>query len=141
MKEIIIKIDGTQNFGNEDSNKIELTTTGTIETYDDKKIITYEESELTGMQGTTTKVIVNDNGTVELSRKGTTNSQLVFEEGKKNISYYDTEAGAFSIAVFASYVETNVEEDYGELEIEYVLEVDGTPVGQNEIRLTFETKF
>lgn len=140
MKEIIIKIEGTQNFGSSDSEKMELTTDGTIEKIENQTIITYEESELTGMEGTTTKIIINDNGIVELSRKGTTNSELVFEEGKKNISYYDTEAGAFSISVFASYVEANVEEEFGELEIEYVLEVDGRPIGQNEIRLTFETK-
>jgi len=136
-EEIMIKIEGSQNFNGSEENKVELTTKGMLEQIEDGVTIIYEESELTGMKGTTTKITVNKNGIITLHRSGTTNSCLVFEEGKKNISYYDTEAGAFSIAVFANYLEADINENGGSIEIDYALEVDGNIIGQNEISVTF----
>jgi len=136
-EEIIIKIEGSQNFNGSEENQVELTTKGTIEQIENGVEITYEESELTGMKGTTTQIRVNKNGVITLNRTGTTNSCLVFEEGKKNLSYYDTEAGAFSIAVFANYLEADINEFGGMIQIDYVLEVDGSMIGQNEISISF----
>lgn len=137
MEEIMIKIEGSQNFNSSEENKVELTTKGTIEKIENGVSISYEESELTGMKGTTTQIVVNKNGIITLNRSGTVNSCLVFEESKKNISYYDTEAGAFSISVFANYLEAEINENGGSIEIDYILEVDGNLVGQNEISVTF----
>jgi len=138
MEEIMIKIEGSQNFNGEEENKVELTTKGIIEQIENGVSITYEESELTGMQGTTTRIEVNKNGVITLNRSGTTNSCLVFEEGKKNLSYYDTDVGAFSISVYANYLEADINEDGGSIEIDYVLEVNGNFAGQNEISITFD---
>ena len=54
------------------------------------------------------------------------------------ISYYDTEAGAFSIGVFANYLEADINQDGGNIEIDYALEIDGNVIGQNEIAISFE---
>ena len=137
MEKIMINIDGTQNFGNGDSNNVELTTGGELHVLPDSYTLKYEESELTGMEGTTTEITVNNNGVVSLSRKGTVNSHLVFEEGKRHLSYYDTKDGAFSIGVFASYVDTILEQNYGEISITYAMDVDDKPIGENEIRVRF----
>lgn len=137
MNEIMIKIKGSQNFNGNEENDVELTTKGVIEKVENGVAIIYEESELTGMQGTTTKIVVDKKGVITLYRSGTVNSCLVFEEGKKNISYYDTEAGAFSIAVFANYLEADINENGGIIEIDYVLEADGSIIGQNEISVSF----
>ena len=138
MEPILIKISGSQNFnGEEQENNIELTSEGFIEHTKNGVEITYEESELTGMQGTTTKITVDRDGIITLNRSGTTNSCLVFEEGKKNLSYYDTDSGAFSVSVYANYLEADINESGGSIEIDYTLEVDGGMVGQNEISISF----
>ena len=137
MEKIMISIDGTQNFGNGDTNNVELTTVGELNVLEDSYTLKYEESELTGMEGTTTVITVDKNGIVSLSREGTVNSHLVFEEGKRHLSYYDTNDGAFSIGVFASYVDTVLEENYGEISITYAMDVDEKPIGENEIRVRF----
>ena len=137
MKKIMINIDGTQNFGNGDTNSVELTTEGELSVSSDSYTLKYEESELTGMAGTTTEITVDDNGIVNLVRSGTVNSNLVFEEGKRHLSYYDTNEGAFSIGVFASYVDTVLERNYGEISITYAMDVDDKPIGENEIRVRF----
>lgn len=137
MEKIMISIDGTQNFGDGESNNVELTTAGELNVNSDSYTLKYEESELTGMEGTTTEITVNDDGIVSLTRKGTVNSHLVFEEGKRHLSYYDTSDGAFSIGVFASYVDTILEQNYGEISITYAMDVDDKPIGENEIRVRF----
>ena len=137
MEKIMISIDGTQNFGNGDTNNVELTTVGELNVLKDSYTLKYEESELTGMEGTTTEITVNNDGIVSLTRKGTVNSHLVFEEGKRHLSYYDTTDGAFSIGVFASYVDTVLEQNYGEISITYAMDVDDKPIGENEIRVRF----
>lgn len=138
MEKVMINIDGTQNFGNGDTNNIELTTEGSLELKDNTYTLQYNESELTGMAGTITQISVDNDGVVSLSRKGTVNSQLVFEEGKRHLSYYDTKDGAFSIGVFASYVDTTLEMHYGEISITYAMDVDDKPMGENEIRIRFK---
>lgn len=138
MEKIMINIDGTQNFGNGDTNNVELTTEGELIVSENSYTLKYKESELTGMEGTTTEITVDDNGIVNLVRSGTVNSNLVFEEGKRHLSYYDTADGAFSIGVFASYVDTVLEQHYGEISITYAMDVDDKPIGENEIRVRFK---
>lgn len=138
MEKIMINIDGTQNFGNGDTNSIELTTEGELSVTADSYTLKYNESELTGMAGTVTEITVQDDGIVNLVRSGTVNSNLVFEEGKRHLSYYDTADGAFSIGVFASYVDTILESNYGEISITYAMDVDDKPIGENEIRVRFK---
>ena len=138
MEKIMINIDGTQNFGNGEANNVELTTEGELSVSADSYTLKYKESELTGMEGTTTEITVENNGIVNLVRSGTVNSNLVFEEGKRHLSYYDTNDGAFSIGVFASYVDTVLERNYGEISITYAMDVDDKPIGENEIRLRFK---
>lgn len=138
MEKIMINIDGTQNFGNGDTNNVELTTEGELIVGENSYTLKYKESELTGMDGTTTEITVDDNGIVNLVRSGTVNSNLVFEEGKRHLSYYDTTDGAFSIGVFASYVDTVLEQHYGEISITYAMDVDDKPIGENEIRVRFK---
>lgn len=137
MEKILISIDGTQNFGNGDANNVELTTTGELNILENSYTLKYEESELTGMQGTVTEITVSNDGIVSLMRSGTVNSNLIFEEGKRHLSYYDTKDGAFSIGVFASYVDTVLEQNYGEINITYAMDVDDKPIGENEIRVRF----
>lgn len=137
-RDIMIKLQGSQNANSQNMDEIELTTCGTLEHLKEGCKIVYEESELTGMKGTITSIIVEKTGKITLNRTGTTNSCLVFEEGQKNLSYYDMGEGAFTIAVYTEYLEADINEKSGEIEIEYVLEVDGKVLGNNSIRLEFE---
>ena len=137
MEKIMISLDGSQNFGGGNTDNVELTTEGELHVEDGSYTLKYNESELTGMAGTVTQIIVDDNGVVNLIRTGTVNSQLVFEEGKRHLSCYDAEGAAFTIGVFASYVDTVLEDHYGEINITYAMDIDDKPIGENEIRIRF----
>lgn len=138
IKNILIKLEGSQEVNSQKLDSVELTTAGTIEYIDEGCKIVYEESELTGMKGTTTTIIVEKTGKITLNRSGTTNSCLVFEEGQKHMSYYDMGQGAFTISVYTEYLEADINKLGGEIEIEYLLEIDNKMMGSNTIRLEFE---
>lgn len=138
QKDIMIKLQGSQNVASQNSEIIELTTCGTIEYLEEGCKITYEETELTGMQGTITSIVVEKTGKITLNRTGTTNSCLVFEEGQKHVSYYDLGEGSFTISVYTEYLEADINKIGGEIAIEYILEIDNKVIGSNTIKLEFE---
>lgn len=72
---VIISIKGKQLYAECAPEEIELVTAGTMERDGQGGCtISYQESELTGLEGTTTRVHI-DGGRVTLLREGNTNSQ------------------------------------------------------------------
>ena len=133
-KNVIISVTGTQTIVSQDPNILELVTEGRYYKKGDAYYITYKESEVTGMDGTTTTLKVAD-GKVTLMRFGSVNSQFIFERGQKHISYYDTLQGAFTIGILANEVSINVDDSGGEILIGYDLEVDNNKSGENDFHM------
>ncbi|MDF2522913.1 MAG: hypothetical protein K0R31_554 [Clostridiales bacterium] len=129
-KNVIISLIGSQTV-EQDTNKIELVTEGKYYKKGSSYYITYRESEVTGLQGTTTTLKVSDS-VITLMRFGAVNSQLIFEKGQKHISYFDTMNGAFTIGVKANTVDINVDDSGGEIRVDYQLELDNAEVGEND---------
>ena len=67
----------------EPEGPIEMFSEGELYVTDDRVIIAYEESELTGMEGSSTQVRFERSreGLVTMMRHGSVNTILVFEEG------------------------------------------------------------
>lgn len=80
-KNIIISVKGKQISGNEEPNIFELITEGKYYKDEEGYCVTYDESEVTGMEGTTTTIKVAD-GIVTLMRIGSINSQFVFQKAE-----------------------------------------------------------
>ena len=130
-KNVIISVKGTQVSPDNDTNMLELVTEGKYYKKGDSYYVTYKESEVTGMDGTTTTLKVAD-GKVTLMRFGAVNSQFIFEEGQKHMSYYDTAYGAFTIGVLANKVDIDVNDRGGEIWVDYQLEIDNNKSGEND---------
>lgn len=133
-KNVIISVKGTQTSNDQVNDILELVTEGKYYKKDDAYFVTYDESEVTGMSGTTTTLKVMD-GVVTLIRVGSVNSQFVFQQGQKHISYYDTEYGAFTVGVTANEVDVRVDDNGGEIHIGYQLEIDNTETGENNFSM------
>lgn len=132
---VIISIKGKQLYAESGPDEIELVTAGTLKIDDAGGcIITYQESELTGLEGTTTRLHI-DGRRVTLLREGSTNSQMVFEEGRRHLSMYETPYGALSIGVNTRRMRSTVDEAGGDLEIDYAIEIDNLLAGQNLFRM------
>lgn len=133
-KNVIISVKGSQTGADQESNVLELVTEGKYYKKGDTYFITYKESEVTGMEGTTTTLKVTD-GVVTLMRFGAVNSQLIFQQGQKHVCHYDTAYGAFTIGVFASEVNINVDDSGGEISVDYQLEIDNNKSGYNDFHM------
>lgn len=133
-KNVIISVKGTQMPVNQDPTMLELVTEGRYYKKGNTYYITYKESEVTGLEGTTTTLTVAG-GVVTLIRSGTVNSQMIFEKGQKHMSHYDTGFGAFTIGVFASDVEIEVDDKGGEIWVDYQLEIDNNKSGENDFHM------
>lgn len=133
-KDVVISIKGMQKYEGMAPDITELVTKGRLSREGESYILSYQESELTGLEGTTTRVHI-DGGRVTLLREGNTNSQMVFEEGRRHLSMYETPYGALSIGVNTRRMRSTVDEAGGDLEIDYAIEIDNLVAGQNLFRM------
>lgn len=133
---VILSIKGTQRYeGEEDSDVVELVTLGTLQRDEDGLTISYEETELTGMEGTTTKVRIEDGPRVTLLREGRINTQMIFQMGQRYLALYETPYGALSVGIQTQRLKNTVNENGGDLEIDYNVEVNNLQSGKNLFRL------
>ena len=126
---VIISIKGKQ-VNENGPDEMELVTEGRMICNDKGVLVSYQESELTGLQGTTTMLRING-PVVTLLREGTVNSQMVFEEGRRHLSMYETPYGSMSVGINTRRVTNTIGESGGDLEIDYAIEIDNLTVGRN----------
>ncbi len=129
VKDVIISVKGNQEIDN-DSSVVELYTEGKLCRKNGIYYIIYKESEVTGMEGTTTMLKMEDK-IVTIIRKGKVNSRMVFEEGKKNVSYYDTTYGAFSMGISTTKSSVKIDDDGGIVSLKYKVEINSQTTGNN----------
>jgi uncharacterized beta-barrel protein YwiB (DUF1934 family) len=135
----LISVMGNQNASDkDDGSRMELVTQGKYYKKGEAYYVTYKESEVTGMEGTTTTLKIKE-GVVTLTRFGAVNSQMIFEQGRKHISYYDTKHGAFTVGIVANSVDVSVNDCGGEIKVDYLLEIDHNGSGCSEFRLKIRT--
>lgn len=128
---VLLQIRGEQDYDQADPGATELMTEGSMVLEASGDItLCYQESDLTGMAGTTTTFRVRGNQVI-LSRTGTVNSQMVFEEGRQHTSLYETPYGELSVDIQTSRLRHNLTERGGVLEILYSIAVEHTVTGRN----------
>lgn len=136
---VLLSIRGEQYFDDIDPDATELMTEGTMEVTEDGMVLSYEESELTGMEGTTTTFEVKG-PRVTLTRSGAVNSQMVFEEGRQHTSLYETPFGELSVDIQTSELKHNLSERGGLMEIKYSIAVEHTVTGRNCFKIRVRRK-
>lgn len=92
-KDVWLTISSQQQFAGCDEENIDLQTAATLYERGGKYYIAYEESELTGLEGTKTTVKL-DGKTVALIRTGTFPSHMLFAEDERHVGLYQTPVGS-----------------------------------------------
>ena len=136
---VILSIRGKQSYLEQDPEIIELVTEGTMDYRDGGWDISYDETDLTGLQGTTTTFRVEPQ-CITLTRKGPLNSEMVFREGVFHESLYQMEFGAMMITVCANKVDFNITEQGGVIDLTYAIDIENTAAGFIEYHLDIKTK-
>ncbi len=129
-EQVVISVEGTQKLVGEEKQVITIVTDGRMKREGDTVYLSYDETEMTGMEGTTTTFAVNKDHVV-LTRTGAIQSQMIFEKGKKNVGLYDLGFGALTIGVKARRLENRLGPEGGHLEISYGIEIEDVAQGLN----------
>lgn len=133
-KDVIISIHGMQSYSDTEPDSMELVTEGRLESQNGTLRLSYEESILTGMDGTTTVFQVEPER-VTLLRIGNVSSEMVFEEGRRHTSLYNTPYGSMEIGVLARRLRSTLAPDGGKLEIDYDIEINHMMAGKSLFRI------
>ena len=136
---VVLSIRGRQSYDGQEPDVIELVTEGTMEFHDGGWDISYEESELTGLEGVTTVFRVEP-GKVTLVRTGRLNSRMVFQQGVVHDSLYQMEFGALLLSVQATSVYYDIVPDGGVIDLVYNISIEHTQAGVIDYHLDIRAK-
>ena len=105
----------------EDSDDLlEVVSVGEFNVVEDSFIVKYDETELSGMEGTKTTMIIK-NDSFDLIREGTTETRMEFKKNKENVVLYKTPYGIINIKTYTKKLNINVNETGGTIEVTYML--------------------
>ena len=134
-KDVVISIKGMQRYEDAPPDTIELVTEGRLaRDGSGSYTLSYQESELTGLEGTLTTIQV-EGEQVTLMRVGEFNAQMVFQEGRRHLSMYNTPYGAMAIGVNTRHLMADLNDHGGDIEIDYAIEVDHAIAGRNVFQI------
>ena len=134
-KDVVISIKGMQRYEDAPPDTIELVTEGRLaRDGSGSYTLSYQESELTGLEGTLTTIQV-EGEQVTLMRVGEFNAQMVFQEGRRHLSMYNTPYGAMAIGVNTRHLLADLNDQGGDIEIDYAIEIDHAIAGRNVFQI------
>lgn len=102
---------------------------------DGERVIAYEESETTGMEGSDMQLRIAKDGMISIVRTGTYQTHLVVQKGKKHFCHYETPLGEFAVGVSAKWVRNELTDEGGKLALRYTVDANSTLLSDNEIRI------
>lgn len=133
-KEVILFVRGEQSFDGLPPDVTELMTEGVMTIDGGGITLTYQETELTGMEGTTTSFLIQGD-CVELRRTGGINSQMLFQRGRRHSSLYETPWGTLLVDVSTLSLSHRLGSRGGILDIRFNIAVDHQVTGENHFRI------
>ena len=136
-KKAIISVISNANI--EEDDMIEVVSPGGFEKIEDGFKATYEETEISGMEGTTTILTIKENQVI-LEREGTTSTKMIFKEDEDSIVLYNTPYGMLEIAISTNNLDVKIDEDGGKLDIEYEMSVYGQPPFNTKLSLSIKVQ-
>lgn len=139
MQEVLLTITGIQRYEGEEPETVRLVTEGTMERTPEHIILSYEETELTGLPGTRTVFTVAPD-CVTLSRSGALQSRMVFIPGREDRSLYDTGCGALMLAVRTRTLQSSLDGSGGTIYVAYDISIEEQTAGQIEYRVEVRPK-
>ncbi|NTW05472.1 MAG: DUF1934 domain-containing protein [Peptococcaceae bacterium] len=136
-KKVLITVAAIQESAEGDDSTISLVTQGKYYQKNNAYYLLYEESEISGMEGTTTSIKA-ETGKVVLNRMGTLQFRQVFEQGQPYKGVYLTSVGVFDVQVLPSRVAVDLNSSGGSIQLEYDIEVDNQRLGFNRLSILVE---
>lgn len=137
-QKVMLSIIGRQVYEGQEPEVMELVTEGEMHLCDGGWNISYQESELTGLQGVTTTFRVEPDKVI-LIRTGALRSKMEFQLGKSHDSLYELDFGALMITVTTKHLFYDILPEGGCIDLVYDIEIEKSECGQIDYHLDIRT--
>lgn len=119
--------DAIAELAEQESSSVEIVSEGRLTEEDGRLTVSYDETELTGMAGSTTTLSFDESDPeiVSMMRFGSVSTTLIFEMGKRYLTAYQTEVFPFEICTYTRKVENTLTKDGGVISLDYFVELRG----------------
>lgn len=138
-KDVILTISGLQFAQETAAEPVEIVTAGNYYKKNGKHYIIYDEV-MEGFEGATRNVIKVTEDSLDITKKGVINTHMLFEEHKKNRTYYHTPFGNIFIGIDAEKVQVEETEEQIDVKIRYALEANYEHLADCRIRMNIKSK-
>ena len=116
-------------------DSMEFYTEGKYYENQDSKCITYEESEISGLEGTTTMLKLGEQEAV-LIREGALSSKMTFRIGCETENAYTTAYGVFNLSILTHKLDINIcNSRIDSVYLKYRLSINAGEVYTNEMTI------
>ena len=138
-KDVIIGISGLQFTGESGADSLEMIAPGEYFLRNGRHYVKYEEV-IEGFAERNQNLVKISPNKLEVTKKGLTNIHMVFEENKKNITYYNTPFGNLFIGIDAEKIQVEESEENINVNVAYALEANYEHLADCRIQMNIKSK-
>ncbi|MEE1248607.1 MAG: DUF1934 domain-containing protein [Lachnospiraceae bacterium] len=138
-KDVLLSIKGLQFANEQDTEPVEVITSGDYYKRNGKHYILYDEV-MEGFEGVTKNIIKLKDDCLDVTKKGVTNVHMMFEKNKKNITYYNTPFGSIMIGIDAKDIQIEEKNESISVHVSYGLEVNYEHMADCNIIMNIQSK-
>lgn len=140
--DVIVEINTIQkDYTTNDQDTINLVSLASINTSELFDLVSYEDSELTGLKGNKT-VIKIEKDSITMIRYGKNSSKMYFKQGVRSNSKYNTDYGEFDLEIDTKKleIEKTDEKNIYKIKIEYDINIQSLFNGFNIMDIIIKKK-
>jgi len=138
-KNAIISVVSKQSDNEDDGDAIEVVTPGKFYKENNCYYAVYEETEISGMKGTTTTLKI-DEEKFTLIRTGTTNTEMNFKKYVRDLTLYNTPHGALDLTVDTKELKMNVDNSGGDVFIDYDMIIGNQQILSTTLKINIKAQ-
>ena len=139
-KDVLIHVRGLQMMETDDAQEpIEIVVPGQYYFRNGSHYLRYEEMLDDTAETTVNYIKMSPNG-VEVRKQGQVNVHMVFEEGKKNKTFYNTPYGTLQMRISATGLELKESEDGIQMKVDYALDMNEEHVADCYLTVQAQSK-
>jgi uncharacterized beta-barrel protein YwiB (DUF1934 family) len=139
-KDVLIHVRGLQMMETDDAQEpIEIVVPGQYYFRNGSHYLRYEEMLDDTAETTVNYIKMSPNG-VEIRKQGQVNVHMVFEEGKKNKTFYNTPYGTLQMGISATGLELKESEDGIQMKVDYALDMNEEHVADCYLTVQAQSK-
>lgn len=139
QKDVIISIDGNNFNDAGDTHNVMIVTRGVYDMEDGVHTLRYTESDEETGESIETTIFVHEDRVVVMDDVSC--SQVMFRHGQRFSSLVEDEESkaCVELGVFPTRVKIDMNENFGSVDLNYQMDMDGIVMGDNSIRVSYRS--